>query len=323
MDNQFIAFPVPEVNGRRLSEITNNIQPPSYEESLVPSPSTMSYTDNHTDFSPSTSTLRSTRSFRNTHPPPPVPARPQQYHSISQINQASSVNGRYTDTVLERNVQPLKINKRDSFRPQPPTPLSPAISNNHSLNDNSSLSPPSIARRPTQPHSRTSSVFSMESRVEPFYSRQSDDEHDAHDAMYNKLTIEEQEDQDLSQAIEISKMETSQPFAYDDIDHSTVSSNTHNGGPSMESHQSYSTADTSAYNPSGGPYSWVNPSDVTWNQEESTFVKKERMRQHLENHNLKKWQTEMEDVTSEWHNLVNEETLQAFDKAEIARQRWV
>lgn len=318
MDNQFIAFPVPEVNGRRLSEITNNVQqPPSYEETLNTS-ETMSYYG-ESDFTPSTpninpstsSRLNYRRSFRHTQPtPPPVPARPHQYASTSAINEE------FTNSVLKRNVQPLRVNKRDSNRPQPVTPISPMFSDNYP-SDNASLSPASVARRPTS-HSRTSSVYSMESRVEPFYGRHTDDEHDA---MFNQLTIEEQEQQDLSQAIEMSKSEVSQPFSIDDNDQSTVSSHLHSAGSSIgESRQTYNTPDTTIYNTSDDHHNGV-PSDVTWNQDESTFVKKEKMRQHVENHNLKKWQSDMEDVTSEWHNLVSEETLKAFGKVEIARQR--
>ncbi|TIC16141.1 hypothetical protein E3Q10_00319 [Wallemia mellicola] len=316
MDNQFIAFPVPEVNGRRLSEITNNVQqPPSYEESLNTS-ETMSYygesdtTPNTPNIHPSTSRLNYRRSFRHPQPtPPPVPARPHQYASTSAINEE------FTTSVLKRNVQPLRVNKKDSNRPQPVTPISPMISDNYP-SDNASLSPASVVRRPTS-HSRTSSVYSMESRVEPFYGRHTDDEHDA---MFNQLTIEEQEQQDLSQAIEMSKSEVSQPFSVDDNDQSTVSSHLHSAGSSIgESRQTYNTPDTTAYNTSDEHHNGV-PSDVTWNQDESTFVKKERMRQHVENHNLKKWQSDMEDVTSEWHNLVSDDTLKAFGKVEIARQ---
>ncbi|TIA88877.1 hypothetical protein E3P81_03291 [Wallemia ichthyophaga] len=324
MDNRFIAFPVPQDNNsRRLSDVESNRQPPSYEEA-VDHRAEIGDTNGATSTAGTAGTARTRRlmrpakSFRHSasHPPPPVPTRPHQYHSISHINQygssssdsaSTSTNDRYTDSILQRNVQPLRINKRESFRPQPPTPLSPAISDNQSLHP---------VQQP-HTHSRTSSVFSTESRVEPFYSRQTDDELDA---MHNKLTLDEQEDQDLAQAIEISKTEVSQPFAFasDDVDHDSTAESS-----------------SSAYTPSAGPSNWsfVNPSEITpitpatpatsvssIPQNESTFVKKERMRQHVENHNLKKWQTEMEDVTSEWHNLVNQETLHAFDKAEIARQ---
>ena len=318
MTREFIAFPEPEVGGRRLSEITNNVQqPPSYEDSIISSLS--HHAGDQADVRPSTSSLQSSSSIRHSHPiPPPVPARPHQYHSISHIKQSDNINDGYTDAVLHQNVQPLKISKRESFRPQPPTPISPAISDRFSIPDQASLSPTSASQRPRHPHSRTSSIFSVESRVEPFYDRNVNEDDDT---ALNKLTLEEQEEQDLAQAIELSKAEASQPFAYDDNDSNTISSHTHGGDMSMDSHRSYSTANTSSYDPSGGPYSWVNPSDVTWNQDESTFVKKEKMRQHVENHNLRKWQENMDDVTSEWHQLVNEETLQAFDKAEIARQR--
>lgn len=314
-NSQFISFPQPEVAGRRLSEITNAMaQPPSYEASLASSSFDI----------PSNSICTPSISIRNSYnqnpPAPPVPPRPNQRASTSQINSV------YTQSVYERNTQPLNINKKDKKKlpitpstPSFPT-TSPTILNNSNNNFSDQCLSPASLNGYKKPHSRSSSIYSMDSRIEPFYGNHSlDDDHDDH---HNKLTIEEQEEQDLAQAIELSKIDTHHPFSFDDNE--TESSLTFSSRPNSSSVNTVQTPDTtpnpSIYNQSEGHYSFVNTSEITYDQNESTFVKKERMRQHVEQSNLKKWQLDFDDVTSEWHNLVNPETLSAFDKNEIARQ---